>query len=148
MLLPNPRLRFLNLIVSTVIFLFVSQQIAEVTGDLTDWLCGKKSKPAGATRKADVLPTSMPSKEGGTEYVALSQIDNGQSVQGNKEAAGANKLNAHTRQPSVPSADQGPIGRALVKLPVRCVVILCTIWAVNLLYPRAHPSQGHLLPGS
>lgn len=122
-LLPWPRLRTLNMIFTTAVFLFISNQVAVSTGHLTDWICAKATK-----KLAPTLPTS--SVEG--EYVALATIGPG---------SGTSNGSPPDSKP-VPSR----FDTLFADLRVRCAVLLSLIWLINLLYPSYHPSLGHLLP--
>lgn len=123
-LLPWPRLRFLNMIFTTLIFLFVSNQIAVSTGQLTEWILGKQPKKAAAT-----LPSASAS---GGQYVPLATM--------NGESTTVDGLPAEVKP--VPST----FDKLLANLKFRCAMFMGLIWVINLLYPSYHPSEGHLLP--
>lgn len=123
-LLPWPRLRILNMVFTTLIFLFVSNQIAVSTGQLTDWICGKAPK-----KQAVALPSST--VDGG-QYVPLATM--------NPDSSAVDGLPAEV-VPVPSTAD-----KLFSNLKFRCAVFLGLIWITNLLYPSYHPSLGHLLP--
>ena len=124
-LLPWPRLRFLNMVFTTLVFLFVSNQVAVTTGQLTEWICGKQPK------KPVNLPTSTSSSGG--QYVPLNPL-NGPETAIDEAPAALVK--------AVPST----MDKLFSNLKFRCAVFMGLIWIINLLYPSYHPSQGHLLP--
>lgn len=135
-LLPWPRLRFLNMVFTTLVFLFVSNQIATSTGHLTDWICGKVPKNAATTSAAIALPSGGGSSSaGGAQYVPLSTM-NGDEVGSSTTVDGMPEIK------HVPTTME----KLLASLPFRCAVTMGLIWLINLLYPTSHPPQGHLLP--
>ena len=142
MLLPFPRWRMLNLVVSTVIFLFVSHHIARATGEITDSIGGKTPRPSPAKRPS-VAPVN--GDAAGSNYIALAVVEPG-TKNGMNGGSGEVKLNAHTRQPSLSQPPPGPIAKMLSQLPVRIALILLFLWVLNLLYPATHLNEGHLLP--
>lgn len=125
-LLPTPRLRFLNMIITTLIFLFLSNQIARTTGDLTEWILA-------APKKGGALPTTMTSANAGAAYVPLSTM-NGHGHDGDEPML-------ETKQSSPTRWE-----KAMANLPIRAAVFMGAIWVINILYPTEHPPQGHLLP--
>lgn len=122
-LLPTPRLRFVNMVFTTLIFLFLSNQIARVTGELTEWLLA-------APKKGAPLPSAA---NGGAGYIPLSTMNGGEANDGDAMAA--------TKQ-SGPSRWE----KLMTRLPARAAAFMIAIWIINVLYPTEHPPQGHLLP--
>lgn len=125
-LLPWPRMRLLNMLFTTVIFLFVSNQIASSTGQLTDWILGKQPKTAEAT---------LPSSSLQAQYVPLSTMSPDSSVVEEEELS-------EEIAPAPPSR----LDDLIADVKFRCAVFMAIIWVANLLYPSYQPSQGHLLP--
>jgi hypothetical protein len=151
-LLPFPRWRFLNMVFTTLIFLFVSNQIAVTTGDLTDWICGKKPKAANAAKRPPAGAVPAGGAGNAAEYLPLTQVDTMKVEQdGNAPAT-------HARSPSLAAFGAGApsplavsepsfldkFSTAMTSLPARCVFVMVLIWIINILYPNVHPSQGHL----
>lgn len=62
--------RAVNFVVATIVFLFVSVQIAKATGELTDWICGKSGGGKG----------SEAGKKPNGEYVPLATVDAGRAT--------------------------------------------------------------------
>lgn len=128
-LLPFPRLRFLNMIFTTLVFLFLSNQTARVTGELTEWILAAPKKGGSA------LPSSS-SSGGPAGYIPLSTMN------------GAEGTNGDAEMPSLATKQTSPSRweKMMTNLPIRAAVFMAAIWAINLLYPTEHPPQGHLLP--
>lgn len=109
------------MIFTTLIFLFVSNQIATTTGQLTEWICGKQPKK----------PANLPSTAT-NQYVPLNTLNGADN--------GGDSLAAEVKP--IPST----MDKLLSNLKFRCAVFMGLIWMINLLYPSYHPSEGHLLP--
>lgn len=125
-LLPWPRMRLLNMLLTTIIFLFISNQIATSTGQLTDWILGKQPKATEATL---TLPSS--SKE--AQYVPLSNVSPDSSA-----------VEEDLSEDIAPPPSR--LDNLFADVRFRCAVFMAIIWIANLLYPSYQPSQGHLLP--
>ena len=110
------------MIFTTLIFLFLSNQIARVTGELTEWILA-------APKKGGSLPTS--SANGGAAYIPLSTLNGNEGDQAPLDT-----------KPSSPNRWE----KMMANLPIRAAVFMAAIWVINLLYPTEHPPQGHLLP--
>lgn len=123
------------MVFSTLIFLFLSNQIAIATGDLTDWICGKAPKV-----KASALPISGT----GEAYMPLSQVSGEEASGPNGDATG--ELKGIPPAAVVKAPISSTLASAMLSLPARCAFIMGLVWIINILYPAAHPSQGHLLP--
>lgn len=142
----SPRWRLCNMLFTTLIFLFVSNKVASATGELTDWLCGKKPKIAGGPAAKGLPQPVVTAKtesgaNGGAQYIPLSQMDDSTPAENGAPAIAAVPADIPLQKPAPSRAE-----KILAYLPVRMALMLAVIWIINLLYPNAHPSQGHLLP--
>ena len=135
-LLPFPRFRLANMVFTSAIFFFISNQIATATGELTDWICGKvpKAKKGGTPNSSGI--------DGGATYLPLTQIS---GEEGLLRRASASDHKGTNSAPTPPGS-ANKLAAVMGSLPARCVFIMSFIWAINSLYPAPHPSQGHLLP--
>lgn len=115
------------MVFSTIVFLFISNQIAIATGHITDWILGKQPK----NESMDLPSTSQEAK-----YLPLEDID----MSTNSEDI----LSVKTETSETPVSSK--LDSLLANIQFRCAVIMGLIWMMNLLYPSSHPSQGHLLP--
>ncbi|GAA5913451.1 uncharacterized protein JCM6883_004392 [Sporobolomyces salmoneus] len=149
MMIPGgPWLRPLNFVITSLVFVFVSNQVAIATGVLTSWICyvPKPTSSRLPTTTSSAIP-SIPSSAtlassgahtagggpGGAEYVALSTISdddrtsrtNGASPRGiEKDREGGGSTTSK-------------IGDWLKRdLRFRFVVILFGLWVLNVVYPQ------------
>ncbi|EGN95391.1 hypothetical protein SERLA73DRAFT_76503 [Serpula lacrymans var. lacrymans S7.3] len=62
MMIPGENLRPVNFLITSIIFIYVSHQVARATGDITNWICGgpEKSLP---TARSSSSPTRSPRDE-------------------------------------------------------------------------------------
>ncbi|KAF8140329.1 10 TM acyl transferase domain found in Cas1p-domain-containing protein [Boletus edulis] len=58
LLIPGTEWRALNFVLSTVIFIYVSHQVAWATGEITGWICGDEKKTLPTTRDAPTAQVS------------------------------------------------------------------------------------------
>lgn len=123
MLLPWPRLRIVNMLFTSLVFLFVSNQLAVSTGHIADWFVGKKT-----SKQAIELPSSVTA----AQYVPLTSLPSEEKEEEDL---------AETME-QVPDR----MDRLFSSLQFRCAALLGLIWISNLLYPNYYPSRGHLLP--
>lgn len=145
-------IRPINFIVTSIVFVFVSNHIAIATGALTSLICYvPKAPPAGARlptsgRDIPAIPASATlassgAAGGGGEYIALSTNPSGGA------ADGADKPGGHARTSSlaqglagIDSRGRGGVGAKVAQvlatdLRVRFAVIFVGLWALNLVYP-------------
>ena len=108
--------RIANFVISSLIFVFLSENVATATGSLTTWLVGKpvKAKPRGA-------------------YTAVST-----------DAESKEVLNIEEDLPKKTKA-QKMIALLATDLRVKAVFILGLLWVCNLLFPSDSPPLGHLV---
>ncbi|GAA6042735.1 hypothetical protein JCM8097_005556 [Rhodosporidiobolus ruineniae] len=137
-------LRPINFIITSIVFVFVSNQVAIATGALTSLICYVPKNPPASSRLPSsgrdipALPSSATaaSSGGGGEYVALSTMGDG---------AAADKP-GHARNTSLNEGLAGidsrrggvldKVGRVLATdLRVRFAGIFVGLWLLNLVYP-------------
>ncbi|KDQ63480.1 hypothetical protein JAAARDRAFT_29500 [Jaapia argillacea MUCL 33604] len=76
LIIPGTRWRPVNMILTTIVFIYVSHRVAQATGDITAWICGttKKSLPT----IADPPPTSAGRSSGSAvETIPLTSSSDG-----------------------------------------------------------------------
>lgn len=128
-------LRIINFVVSSFVFVFLSEKVANATGKLTDLLCGKAPKTLKAPRMVKE-PTPEPQSRG--TYVSLPMKDEGPSAAVNEKP----DFKTHSRQ----SSQQIPVAQKLLSDGrIRFAGILLTLWILNWIYPTDPPPQGHLV---
>ncbi|KAK4047271.1 hypothetical protein OIO90_006232 [Microbotryomycetes sp. JL221] len=137
MMIPGgPWLRPINFAVTSVVFVYVSNQVATATGVLTEWICNKGGRLPVATTAVGRTAQAQP-LAGGTgaqtgDYVAVPTSTDGASATSEKGEVsglpGASSLSS-----------RGIAGRALelVKTDLRCKfgAILLGLTLLNWIYP-------------
>ncbi|GAA6061542.1 hypothetical protein JCM10212_002749 [Sporobolomyces blumeae] len=160
MMIPGgPWLRPINFAITSLVFVFVSNQVAIATGVLTSWICyvpkPNAARPTGGSSAIPSIPSSATLASsgahtagggpGGAEYVALSSI-------GDDDKPGRSSPNGHghgngSGSFSLSSGSGGTFGRDAglggrvgewlkQDLRVRFLAILVGLWALNVLYPK------------
>ncbi|GAA5822413.1 hypothetical protein JCM5353_000498 [Sporobolomyces roseus] len=144
MMIPGgPWLRPLNFIITSLVFVFVSNQVAIATGVLTSWICyvPKSTTSRLPTANSSAIP-SIPSSAtlassgahtagggpGAAEYVALSTMSDDDNPSPRTNGMG----NDRERNRGTSSKVVDWLKR---DLRFRFVVILFGLWAVNTVYP-------------
>jgi len=161
--LPFQGHRLMNMIISTIAFIFVSHQVAQASGTLTTWLCYKPKLPMastgdnGGTLEAGLRPSaaSKPARitddtDGGggssstnQNYLPLSTAD--------LDKDDEPELDTNPRLPnhssfSILAALQTLAHLYRTHLPFRALLWLASCWLLNLLTPHKVNSHGHILP--
>ncbi|GAA5831482.1 hypothetical protein JCM3766R1_001771 [Sporobolomyces carnicolor] len=154
MMIPGgPWLRPLNFVITSLVFVFVSNQVAIATGVLTSWIC-YVPKPTSArlpTSTSSAIP-AIPSSAtlassgahtagggpGGAEYVALSTMsDDDKSIRtnggGSPRSGGFDKDRGGDGEGSAASKVADWLKR---DLRFRFVAILFGLWVLNVIYPK------------
>ncbi|EFP87299.2 uncharacterized protein PGTG_12883 [Puccinia graminis f. sp. tritici CRL 75-36-700-3] len=151
--------RLLNLIVSTVVFIFVSHQVAQASGTLSSWLC-YKPKPSVSTsvgpndggsslEEARAKPETshqQPPHPGSSSvnqhdsYLPLSTNDIDKDVH-----LSLSDSPRSSQQPSIfLQAIDSLRNLYRSQLPFRALVWLACFWILNLLTPSKVNSHGHI----
>ncbi|KAI1793823.1 O-acetyltransferase [Ganoderma leucocontextum] len=106
--LPGRHSRALNLLLTTIVFIYVSHLVAKATGEITNWICGSPKKNA-------VLPTTSQQGMGHgsqrPEAPTVSQSEDGQQVifmvpQGQEEERKDRDGNPLPQDPDTPARPQ------------------------------------------
>ena len=72
LLIPGIRWRALNFVLSTIIFIYVSHQVAWATGEITGWMCGdEKNNTLPTTRDASTTEASSNATDPHSETIPL-----------------------------------------------------------------------------
>ncbi|GAA5991803.1 hypothetical protein JCM11641_001762 [Rhodosporidiobolus odoratus] len=149
-------LRPLNFVVTSLVFVFVSNQVALVTGALTSLICYiPKSAPSSRlpTAVLSIPPSATPAGGTGTgEYIALSTVADHErptAAGGSLPNSNATSGGGHGRSTSLSQGLEG-IGRSgragagarvvevlKTDLRVRFLVIWVGLWGLNKVYPKA-----------
>jgi 10 TM Acyl Transferase domain found in Cas1p len=152
MMLPGTRWRPLNLLITSLVFVFVSHRVALATSDLTNWLCANPStnrqERASHTARSRRIPTSsdMSQQQGQepsrSEYIALSSVETEGAMSEDREKGVSARVSAADDVAGVPSSPNQPrkwmtaAAKATVAdLRIRTVSALAIFVALNWLYP-------------
>jgi len=71
LLIPGTRWRWINVVVSTIVFIWISNKVAKATGDLTNWICGTTKKTLPTTRSLLPLQPSSSTQSTQPEEIPL-----------------------------------------------------------------------------
>lgn len=63
LVVPGTRWRPINFLITTAMFVYVSDRMADATTDITSWICGKTSNTLPTTTTMTVPPTSIPTPD-------------------------------------------------------------------------------------
>jgi len=76
LLIPGTKWRALNFVLSTIVFIYISHQVAWATGEITSWICDERKNTLPTTRDTPTtemsdtaipLPETVPLVMGGTD---------------------------------------------------------------------------------
>lgn len=109
--------RIANFVISSAIFVFLSENVATATGSLTTWLVGKPVKAKPARGAYTPVTTDTESKE---------------------------VLNVE-EDPPKKTKMQRLLAMLATDLRVKAVFIVGLLWVCNLLFPSDPPPEGHLV---
>ncbi|EIW64341.1 Cas1p-domain-containing protein [Trametes versicolor FP-101664 SS1] len=99
-ILPGRHMRPLNLLLTTIIFIYISHLVAKATGEITNWICGKaKASSLPTTQPANPPrpPPPPPESEEGQEVIFMVPQD------GDEEPRKDNDGNPIPREPDTPA---------------------------------------------
>ncbi|GJN94627.1 hypothetical protein Rhopal_007710-T1 [Rhodotorula paludigena] len=143
-------LRPINFIITSLIFVFVSNQVAIATGVLTAMICYVPKPPSSSgarlpTASRDAIPSVPPSATVASshpasgEYVALSTVGDGPSENGQSHPNGAAADGLASLDAAHARGENGAlhkVARVLATdLRVRFVAIFAGLWVLNVVYP-------------
>jgi len=126
MVIPGTQWRPLNMIITTIMFIYLSHKVAEATGSLTNWICGtsKKSLPTvavGASRAQPPIAALEP-----------------ESIPLTNDIAGSVDKDV---EDGLPLRPQSSPWLAYLKfanpgsLPFKCGATILVLWMFNMLWP-------------
>lgn len=116
--------RFVNFVIASFIYVFVSEKVASSTGALTSWMSQSPSKKATAAVSGS-----------STAYTPLSTSED---TQGGEKMGIIEPTQALTRTARLVDT----LGSSL---KFRMLAIIVVLWVMNLLYPSESPPDGHLV---
>lgn len=142
-MIPWNRWRTLNFILSSIVFVFISHQVAVKTGNLTDWICNKpSSKPkntSNTTQPAEYVPLPVVNNPSESNQI------NGQTDHQKEEAERILSM-GYEKNTRFDEIWIWMVDAFDKKLWFRFSFLLCGLWILNLLYPSHADSIGHILP--
>ncbi|PLW55162.1 hypothetical protein PCANC_05271, partial [Puccinia coronata f. sp. avenae] len=169
--LPFQGHRLLNLMVSTMMFIYVSHQVAQTSGTITSWLCYKpKPVASGSSAEGSALeeglrgsagskPAGDPAGEAGAASSSSSASAAGQHASGYLPLSTADLDKGEEQNDRPPQDADRPLlahasnlrafllaARTLYSssLPCRAALWLAAFWILNLLTPSKVNSHGHI----
>lgn len=120
--------RFLNFVVASLVYVFVSEKVATATGAIVSWLGKTGSKSTAGRQPA------------GQAYAAVSTSE----PSGSAAEEGLEKM--QVLEPALPpSRTQKWLNAFTSSLKGRMLSIIILLWIMNLLYPSESPPDGHLV---
>lgn len=127
LVIPGTKWRPLNMIVTTILFIFVSDRVAKATGELTSWIC-KTDKP----KVANGLPLSVvrlpdqPSTSQETETFLPGDRNEAQ-VHVSNDVSEATPGRAH-------ECGGIKVPQSATDYRIKIAIILAAMWALNILW--------------
>ncbi|CAL1695222.1 unnamed protein product [Somion occarium] len=95
LVIPGTRWRPLNMVLTTIVFIYISHRVAEATGEITKWICGTKKPPSLPTVAETSNRQSAPSSQNeGAEVIFMAPEDDSS----NQKEEGS----APSREPDTP----------------------------------------------
>jgi N-acetylneuraminate 9-O-acetyltransferase len=81
LVMPGTRWRPINFVITTIMFVYVSDRMADATTDITSWICGKASSSLPTTAPVSISPSSIhipeetPRPDQRQEMIPLSDVE-------------------------------------------------------------------------
>ncbi|KAH7104658.1 Cas1p-domain-containing protein [Auriculariales sp. MPI-PUGE-AT-0066] len=122
LVIPGTRWRPLNLVVSTIIFIYLSYKVANATGELTTWICG--SKKGGAA-----LPTAAPASS------SRPAPQSAPAASGEEAIPLTSKWTVKPPSLQRRALESSALAGFNFGLPVKLAVFLVALWILNMLWP-------------
>lgn len=126
-IIPGNRWRFLNLVISSIIFIWISHLLANATNQLTAWICSNEEPSSLPVRNTSSNEESIPLRE-----------SNGHSNDPNQQPGWIRVLTEEHRTPGF-RLDFGRkpsfLDEWLHGVTIRCLLALSAMWLLNLLWP-------------
>lgn len=134
--------RFLNFVVASLVYVFISEKVATATGAIVSWLSSTgTSKPGASGRGAPSGGAGAGSGSGSQAYTAVSTSEpsTGANIEAELDKMGI------LDPVAPPTRTQRLLTALTTSLKVKMLAILGLLWAMNLLYPTESPPDGHLV---
>ncbi|CEL52236.1 putative O-acetyltransferase CAS1 OS=Cryptococcus neoformans var, grubii serotype A (strain H99 / ATCC 208821 / CBS 10515 / FGSC 9487) GN=CAS1 PE=3 SV=1 [Rhizoctonia solani AG-1 IB] len=143
LVIPGTAWRPVNMVITTVMFIWLSHKVAEATGVLTAWICGtqKKTLPTSNPPPANnAQPESIPLTSDIGDQVASSGVDRSRpnaDAEGASERAAGRWLDRLADGPAGQSKSKfGNVVQQYIRgLPGKLTACLLFLWALNLAWP-------------
>lgn len=131
MMIPGTPFRIINFAITSLVFVYISNEVASATGDLTTWICSDPNKqlPGPATRRPDTNGVAAPQGQPAQEY-SDGDVKAQAAVASPVEKPWFSRIALATAQ----------------DIRLRLGAILVGLWLINWIYPTDPPPLGHLLP--
>ncbi|KAL7410109.1 O-acetyltransferase [Mrakia frigida] len=143
---PGTRWRYVNIVVSTIIFVYISQKMSQATGQLTEFLVGKSKKPKGLPTTAAAAPVPVvvasssqedPTAKEGEEGIPLLETNSNSNPNDPSSSSSTSQQPSNSwvdvLPPSVSSKAKGSLDgwKESPGLKLLAMVVFC--WGLNLL---------------
>ena len=138
--IPGTRWRPINLVFSTVMFVWLSNKVAGATGELTNWICGGPKR---------ALPTSAPPVQAppaAEEAIPLvskngqEEVEKGESMEAESNAPSGSRwidrlADGSSNNAGLRMVTDGARWGEGVSLPVKIGLGVIVLWVVNMFWP-------------
>lgn len=141
LVIPGTRWRPLNMVLSTIMFVYLSYKVANATGDLTTWICGSKK---GGSLPIAASAARQPAAPAATAEEAIplaSRVDGEASKPAGNGERWVDRLANSSTSSSNPGfrmfKESGVLSNLNLGLPVKVGGAFVVMWILNLLWPAA-----------
>lgn len=141
LVIPGTTWRPLNMVLSTIGFVYLSYKVANATGDLTTWVCGSKkgaSLPTAGAPAAAARPAVPAAAE---EAIPLASRVDGEAPKPANDERWVDRLANGTSSSSGPGfrmfQESGPLSHLSFGLPAKMGATLVVLWILNMLWPSS-----------
>ncbi|KZW02532.1 Cas1p-domain-containing protein [Exidia glandulosa HHB12029] len=142
LVIPGTRWRPVNMVLSTIMFVYLSYKVANATGDLTTWVCGSKKGGALPTAAAPPAAAARPAASAtAEEAIPLASRVDGEAPKPANGERWVDRLANGSSAPSGPGfrmfKESGPLGNVSFGLPAKLGVSLAVLWILNMFWPTS-----------